>query len=88
MAAHSPVWMVALVFFFRRFGQDTPDTRLRAARTMPVVYAVIGLLGASFLILGLAASPMQVRTVVQALIFLGLGAGWKVVNRRSLKELN
>jgi hypothetical protein len=55
---------------------------------MPVVYAVIGLLGASFLILGLAASPMQVRTVVQALIFLGLGAGGKVVNRRSLKELN
>ena len=28
----------ALVTFFRKFGEDTPDTRSRAARTMQLVY--------------------------------------------------
>jgi dipeptide/tripeptide permease len=69
----------ALVLFFRRFGADTPDTRLRAARAMRLVYALIALLGAVFLVIGLTSSPVQVRTVVQAVIFLALGVGGIVI---------
>jgi dipeptide/tripeptide permease len=74
----------ALVLFFRRFGEDTPDTRLRAARTMRLVYGLIILLGAAFLLIGLTADPPQIRTVVQAVIFMALGAGGIVINRRGL----
>jgi dipeptide/tripeptide permease len=76
---------LALVTFFRKFGEDTPDTRSRAARTMQLVYGLIGLLGAAFLVIGLTATPTQIRTVVQALIFLGLAVGGIVINRRGLK---
>jgi dipeptide/tripeptide permease len=74
----------ALVVFFRRFGEDTPDTRLRAARTMRLVYGLIILLGGAFLLIGLTADPVQVRTVVQAVIFMALGTGGIVINRRGL----
>jgi hypothetical protein len=74
----------ALVLFFRRFGEDTPDTRLRAARTMRLVYGLIVLLGLAFLVIGLTAHPVQVRTVVQAVIFVALGIGGMVINRRGL----
>jgi hypothetical protein len=71
-----------LVLFFRRFGQDTPETRQKAARTMRVVYALIALLGAAFLVMGLTKDPIQVRTVVQAVIFLVLGIGGMVIIAR------
>jgi MFS family permease len=74
----------ALVLFFRRFGADTPDTRLRAARAMRLVYGLIVLLGLAFLTIGLTAHPVQVRTVVQAVIFVALGTGGIVINRRGL----
>ena len=73
----------ALVVFFRKFGEDTPATRSAAARAMRLVYGLIVLLGAAFLAMGLTASPVQPRTVVQALIFLALGAGGIVVIRRT-----
>jgi dipeptide/tripeptide permease len=70
-----------LVAFARRFGEDTPETRRRAARVMAGVYAGITLLGLAFLALALAASPVQVKTAVQALIFLLLGGGGLAINR-------
>jgi dipeptide/tripeptide permease len=76
----------ALVLFFRKFGQDTPDTRRRAAGAMRLVYGLIVLLGAAFLVIGLTADPVQIRTVVQAAIFLGLGIGGIVVNRRGMTD--
>ena len=76
------VAVLAMVVFFKKFGDDTPDTRARAARTMHLVYGLIAVLGAAFLVMGLAADPMQIRTVVQALIFLGLGLGGIVIVRR------
>jgi dipeptide/tripeptide permease len=76
--------VLAMVVFFRRFGDDTPDTRARATRTMHLVYGLIALLGAAFLVMGLTADPVQVRTVVQSLIFLGLGLGGIVIIRRGL----
>jgi POT family proton-dependent oligopeptide transporter len=72
----------ALVLFSRRFGADTPATRRSAARAMTFIYGLIALLGAAFLVAGVLAAPMQVRTVVQALIFLALGLGGIVVIRR------
>ena len=75
----------ALVLFFRKFGEDTPETRRAAARTMQLVYGLIALIGAAFLVVGITADPVQIRTVVQALIFIALGAGGIVINRRGLR---
>jgi len=74
----------ALLLFFRKFGEDSPATRHSAARAMRLVYALIVLLGGAFLALGLGASPVQYRTVVQAVIFVTLGAGGILINRRGL----
>ena len=71
--------------FFRKFGEDTAATRHSAARAMQLVYSLIGLLGVAFLVLGLTADPAQIRTVVQSLIFLALGLGGIIINRRGLK---
>jgi dipeptide/tripeptide permease len=75
----------ALVLFFRKFGEDTPATRRSAARAMRLVYALIILLGVGFLAIGLTASPVQYRTVVQAVIFVTLGVGGILVNRRGME---
>ena len=76
----------ALVMFFRKFGEDTPETRHSATRAMQLVYSLIGLLGVAFLVLGLTADPVQIKTVVQALIFLALGLGGIIINRRGLRS--
>jgi hypothetical protein len=46
------------------------------------IYAVILLLGGAFLYAAFSASTVNARTAVQALIFLLLGAGGLVMNRR------
>jgi len=73
---------VGLMLFFRSFGADTPQTRSRARVVMNGVYLGIALLGSFFLYVGVTASPAQYRTVVQALIFIALGAGGLVFNRK------
>jgi hypothetical protein len=73
---------VGLMLFARAFGADTPQTRSRARVVMNGVYLGIALLGGFFLYVGLSASPAQYRTVVQALIFITLGAGGLVFNRK------
>jgi POT family proton-dependent oligopeptide transporter len=75
----------ALVLFFQKFGEDTPATRRSAARAMRLVYALIVVVGAAFLALGLGAAPVQYRTVVQALIFMALGVGGILINRRGME---
>jgi dipeptide/tripeptide permease len=70
-----------LIVFARRFGQDTPEARRRAARVMTGVYALIGLLGVTFLIFAVTASEVQYKTAVQAAIFLLLGGGGLAINR-------
>jgi Na+-driven multidrug efflux pump len=70
-----------LVVFARRFGEDTAETRQRAARVMTGVYALIGLLGVAFLIAAVTTSPVQYKTAVQAAIFLLLGGGGLAINR-------
>jgi dipeptide/tripeptide permease len=83
---------LGLILFFRKFGTDTAETRRRAARSMNLVYWLIGVLGLIFLGLGLGLrislnleftwEPVQYRTVVQAIIFLALGLGGWFFNQR------
>jgi proton-dependent oligopeptide transporter, POT family len=82
-AALDVVAVVGLALFARKFTANTPDTRRRARTIMYVVYGAILLLGAGFLYYGLTSTPMQYRTVVQAAIFLVIGAGGLLMNRRS-----
>jgi proton-dependent oligopeptide transporter, POT family len=82
-AALDVVACVGLVAFYRRFGEDTPQTRARARRVMLGVYAAIALLGLAFLGLGLHASPVQWKTVVQSLIFIALGGGGIAISARN-----
>jgi len=70
-----------LVVFARRFGENTAETRQRAARVMTGVYALIGLLGVAFLIAAVTTSPVQYKTAVQAVIFLLLGGGGLAIKR-------
>ncbi|HSK09724.1 MAG TPA: hypothetical protein VK911_09115, partial [Vicinamibacterales bacterium] len=73
---------VCLILFARSFGQDTADTRRRARTLMNGIYVLILLLGVFFLYLAFSASPADARTAVQALIFLLLGTGGIVMNKR------
>jgi POT family proton-dependent oligopeptide transporter len=70
-----------LVMFAKVFGPDTPSTRRHALVVMRGVYAAILLLGLGFLYTALSATPIQARVVVQALIFVTLGAGGLVYSR-------
>ena len=71
-----------LILFAKRFGTDTPETRRGARTVMDVVYGAILLLGGWFLYTAFTSSPVNARTAVQALIFLFLGIGGLVMNRR------
>jgi dipeptide/tripeptide permease len=71
-----------LWLFARRLGQDNAETRARARVVMNVVYVLIALLGAFFLYVALSASPVDYKSIIQALIFLVLGVGGLFMNRR------
>ena len=85
-AALDVVAVVGLILFARAFGEDTPDTRRRARRVMFGVYGLILLLGLAFAAVAFTADPIQVRTAVQALIFLALGGGGLAVNARGGRD--
>ena len=81
-AALDVVATIGLVVFARNFTADTPATRARATRIMNGVYAVIAVLGLGFLAIAATADPFQYRTAIQAVIFLALGGGGLLMNRR------
>ena len=81
-AALDVVATIGLVVFARNFTADTPATRARARSIMNGVYAVIAVLGIAFLAIAAIADPFQYRTAVQAFIFLVLGGGGLLMNRR------
>ncbi len=81
-AALDVVAMFGLVAFNRAFGRDTPETRRGATKVMVGVYAGILLLGVMFLVYAFGSRPPQYRTAVQSVIFLALGGGGLVMNRR------
>jgi dipeptide/tripeptide permease len=77
------VAVIALVMFVRRLGVDSPETRQRARIVMNGVYGLVLLLGAFFLWAAFSTTPAQYRTAVQAIIFLAIGGGGLLMNRRS-----
>jgi hypothetical protein len=74
-AALDVVAVAGLVFFSRRFGKDTEETRHRARLIMRGIYAAVLLIGGVFLYVAFSSTPVQARTAVQAVIFIGLGTG-------------
>ena len=75
------VAVLGLVFFSRRLGEDTVDTRRTARMWMYFVYSAVGLLGAGFLYQATAGATTDYKTMVQAIIFLAVGAGGLLMNR-------
>jgi len=72
---------IGLYAFMRRLGEDNERTRASAHVGMVFVYSLLALLGAGFFAYGLSATPVQTKTVVQALLFIGLGAGGLAMSR-------
>ncbi len=73
---------LGLVFFARRYGTDSAETRRSATRVMRGVYALIAALGGVFLYVAFSSTPIQPRTAVQSLLFLILGLGGLAMGRR------
>lgn len=75
------VAVTALVFFSRRLGEDTPETRRTARILMYFVYGSIGVLGLLFLLQATAAAATDYKTLVQAIIFMAVAVGGLLMNR-------
>jgi len=71
-----------MIWFMRRFGADTPDSRQRAKTIMNLVYLLIAGLGLLFGYFAFSGPVMNFKTLVQAAIFVALGGGGLIVNRR------
>lgn len=74
--------ILALMLFARRFTEDTPETRLKAKAIMAWVYLFIVVLGGGYVYLAVSGPVVQYRVFVQALIFVALGVGGFLINRR------
>ncbi len=75
------VAVAGLVWFAKRLGEDTPQTRRTARGLMYAVYSAVMVLGAIFLWLAATAATMDYKTMVQAIIFLAIGLGGLLMNR-------
>jgi nitrate reductase gamma subunit len=73
---------VALLFYNRAFSQDTPATRTRARSIMIVVYSLICVAGAWFLISTLGAATISYKTMIQAIIMMTIGGAGMMVSMK------
>ncbi|HJW73871.1 MAG TPA: MFS transporter [Geothrix sp.] len=74
---------IGLVFYDRVFAQDTPETNRKARKVMLAIYVVLLVAGAFFLWLStFGGSEISYKTMVQAIILLGLGASGVAVSLR------
>ena len=75
-AALGIVCVAGMLLYNKFFSEDTPRTNRRAWGIMLGVYGFFALAGLYFLVEALFLAPqVQVRTLVQSLILLGLGGG-------------
>ncbi|MDW7759103.1 MAG: MFS transporter [Acidobacteriota bacterium] len=74
--------ILALYLFARRFTENTPETRLKARSIMVWVYMFIVVLGGGYIFLAVSGPVVKYRVFVQALIFVALGIGGFLINRR------
>jgi dipeptide/tripeptide permease len=75
------VAVVGLILFARRLGEDTPRTRFTARMLMYIVYTLVGALGAFFLYQATTGATTDYKMMVQAVIFMAIGAGGLLMNR-------
>jgi dipeptide/tripeptide permease len=75
------VAVVALILFARYLSVDAPKTRFTARVLMYFVYSLVGLLGFLFLIQAATAAAADYKMMVQAAIFMAIGAGGLLMNR-------
>jgi MFS family permease len=74
---------IGLVFYDRVFAQDTPETNRKARKVMLAIYVVLLVAGAFFLWFSVfGGSEISYKTMVQAIILLGLGASGVAVSLR------
>jgi dipeptide/tripeptide permease len=74
------VAMCGLILFARYCGTDTPATRKWSRRVMYLVYGVILGIGLAFFETAFSTAPIAYRTLVQAIIFVAVGAAGLVMN--------
>ena len=75
------VAVVGLILFARHLGEDTPKTRFTARILMYVVYTLVAALGAFFLYQATTAATTDYKVMLQAIIFMAIGAGGLLMNR-------
>jgi dipeptide/tripeptide permease len=76
------VAVIGLILFARRLGEDTPKTRFTARILMYVVYTLVAALGAFFLLYrATTAATTDYKVMLQAVIFMAIGAGGLLMNR-------
>ncbi len=74
------VAMVGLIAFAKHFGTDTPAARKGSRFVMYGVYILIFLVGAAFFWSAFSSAPVAYRTIVQAVIFIAIGAAGFLMN--------
>ncbi|MBI5548663.1 MAG: MFS transporter [Deltaproteobacteria bacterium] len=78
---------LGLLAFARKFGTDTVETRHKARAVMTGIYGLLALLGVAFLVWALGSSPVQYKTTVQAVLFIGLGTAGLLVSLKKPKSV-
>ncbi len=76
------VAMCGLVAFARYCGTDTPRARATSRSLMYAVYSLLALLGGYFMWSALSESPIVYRVLVQAVIFVAIGASGLAISLR------
>jgi hypothetical protein len=72
-----------MLLYNKFFSEDTPQTNRLAWRIMLIIYLVLAAAGLYFLVYSLFLAPeIQWRTLVQAVIMLGLGGGGIWISRK------
>jgi POT family proton-dependent oligopeptide transporter len=77
------VCLVGMLLYNKFFAEDTPETNRKAWKIMLAVYLVLAAAGVYFLISSLfLAEQVQFRTLIQALILIGLGGGGVLISMK------
>jgi dipeptide/tripeptide permease len=85
-AAMNLIAAAGLLVYHRTFALDTAATRARARSIMIAVYSLIFLIGGWFLVSSLGAATISYKTVIQAIIMIGIGGAGIGISLRKSEE--